>query len=325
MTRVFISYSHQDEKFRNELDKHLALLKRQGAVDVWSDHCIRPGEEFDPAIAAAMEASDLILLLISADFMHSDYCSTIEMTHAMERHQAGTAVVVPIILRPCDWRTSPFGRIKVLPTDAKEVTKWPSWDDAFLDITKQLRALLEGRKQAPVPTASGRPSGPVASAPVVPAAAQSPARMPRSSSLALPRQFNDVDRHDFVVSAFAYIQNYFQGSLKELEARNQGITSRMTVVSPEAFRAVVFLNGKRAAGCYVRIGSMFRPSGIAYSGSESSADNSYNEMLSVETDKHMLYLKAGMAMFGNRDEKARLTEEGAAEHLWLMLIQPLRS
>jgi hypothetical protein len=156
MSRVFISYSHRDEQYRNELDKHLALLKRQGAVNIWSDHCIRPGEEFDPAIATALEASDLILLLISADFMHSDYCSTVEMTRAMERHQDGTAVVVPIILRPCDWHSAPFGRVKVLPTDGKEVAKWPSWDDAFLDIAQQLRALLETRKQAPAPAAPDR-------------------------------------------------------------------------------------------------------------------------------------------------------------------------
>lgn len=225
MTRAFISYSHRDEQYRNELDKHLALLKRQGAIDLWSDHCIQPGEEFDPAIAAALEAADLILLLISADFMHSDYCSTIEMTRAMERHRASEAVVVPIILRPCDWHTAPFGRIKALPSEGKPVTKWPTLDDAFLDVTQQLRNLLDARQQASAGLGPSPAKTPAAVS-VSTKAALLQGRMPRSSSLALPQHFSDVDRHDFVVSTFAYVQSYFDASLKELEIRNQGVRAR---------------------------------------------------------------------------------------------------
>lgn len=318
MTRVFISYSHQDEQYRAELDKHTALLKREHLVDVWSDHCIRPGEEFDPAIAAALEDSDLILLLISVDFMHSDYCSTVEMMRAMERHEEGSARVVPIILRPCDWHTAPFGRIKALPTDAKPVTRWPTLDDAFLNIVQQLRALLTQRgKQAPVAAAGRAPA-------VVTAAATSTARMPRSSNLALPRKFTDQDRHDFTVNTFAYVQAYFESSLQELQARNQGTSSRLTVLSPVAFKAIIFQDGTRVAGCHVRIGSGFSADGIAYSGNENAGDNSYNELLSVETDKHMLFMKTGMAMFNRGDKDARLTEEGVAEHLWSMFIGHLQ-
>ncbi len=314
MTRVFVSYSHRDEQYRVELDKHLALLKREGMLDLWSDHCIRPSEEFDPAIAAALDASDLILLLISADFMHSDYCSTIEMTHAMDRHAAGSAIVVPIILRPCDWHSAPFGRLKALPQDGKPVTKWPTLDDAFLDIVQQLRNLLAEQARARAAAAPSRSSGST----VAPQAMPAP-RMPRSSNLALPRRFTDADRHDFLAGTLAYVQGYFENSLKELEARNPGFTSRMTLLSPEAFKAVLFRDGKRVAGCYIRISAPYGGSGIAYSNSEAEA-NSYNEILSVEADKHMLFLKAGMAMFNRADKDARLTEEGPAEHLWTMFI-----
>lgn len=322
MTRVFISYSHQDEQYRVELDKHMALLKREHLVDVWSDHCIRPGEEFDPAIAAALEASDLILLLISADFMHSDYCSTVEMTRAMERHREGSARVVPIILRPCDWHSAPFGRIKSLPTDAKEVTRWRTLDEAFLNIVQQLRGMLT--PPASPAAAAAAPARAAAAIPSVSAPATSPARMPRSSNLALPRKFTDEDRYDFTVSTFAYVQTYFESSLQELQARNPGTTSRLTALSPVAFKAVIFQDGKRVAGCHVRIGGGFNSDGIAYSGNENAGDNSYNELLSVETDKHMLFMKAGMAMFNRGDKEARLTEEGAAEHLWSMFIRNLQ-
>jgi hypothetical protein len=80
--------------------------------------------------------------LCPADFIHSDYCYGIEVQRALERHQAGNAIVVPVIIRPCDWMSAPFGRLKALPTDAKPVTKWPSLDDAFLNIVQQLRTLL---------------------------------------------------------------------------------------------------------------------------------------------------------------------------------------
>jgi hypothetical protein len=323
MTRVFISYSHQDEQYRVELDKHMALLRREKLVDVWSDHCIRPGEEFDPAIAGALEAADLILLLISADFMHSDYCSTVEMTRAMERHKEGSARVVPIILRPCDWHSAPFGRIKSLPTDAKEVTRWRTLDEAFLNIVQQLRSMLTqpaSRAAGPASSVRSAESLPPANTPI----ANGSARMPRSSNLALPRKFSDEDRYDFTVRTFAYVQTYYEGSLQELQARNPGTSSRLTPLSPVAFKAIIFQEGKRVAGCQIHVGGAFASDGIAYSANENAGDNSYNELLSVETDKHMLFLKASMAMFNRGDKDARLTEEGAAEHLWSMFIGNLQ-
>lgn len=322
MTRAFISYSHKDEPHRVELDKHLSLLKRQNLIDVWSDHCIRPGEEFDPAISAALEKADLVLLLVSADFIHSEYCFGIEMQRAMERHKEGGAMVLPIIVRPCDWMTSPLGRLKALPKDGLAVTKWPSLDDAFLDIVQQLRALLASRAASAAgitesPTPKEANLGGTIAVPGL------PAKMPRSSNLSLPRTFTDEDRYDFLFQSFQYIQAYFDKSLTELQARNPGISGRVSVVSAEAFTAIIFRDGKKLAGCRIRLGSGFSSNGIAYSGSENAGDNSYNEMLSVETDKHLLYLTATMGMF-TRSHGSRLTEEGAAEHLWTMFIGPLQ-
>lgn len=322
MRRVFISYCHADDSYRRELEKHLKVLKRQNIIDVWSDHCIRPGEELDPAIVAAMERADFFLLLVSTDFIDSDYCIEKEMKHALERHAAKTATVIPIIVRPCDWKHTELGRLKVLPTDGKAVIKWQILDEAFLNITEQLREMLQEKTCQPLRTLeSAMPRM------VVPAAAsamrQEAVRMPRSSNLALPRRFTDEDRHDFLVKTFSYIQSYFESSLQELEARNTGITSRLTVVSAEAFKAVVFREGRRIAGCRVMIGSSFGK-GIIYSGSEAAPDNSYNELLSIDDDKHAFYLTASMGMFNGRNHEGRLTDEGAAEHLWSMFISDLQ-
>lgn len=100
MTRLFISYSHRDEALRAELDKHLALLRRQGVLDLWSDHRIPAGGELDAHIDVALESADVIALLVSSDFVSSEYCYGIEMKRAMERHDAGEASVLPVMLRP---------------------------------------------------------------------------------------------------------------------------------------------------------------------------------------------------------------------------------
>lgn len=327
MTRIFISYSHKDEALRAELGTHLALLKREGAIDVWSDHRIPAGSELDASISDALESADIVLLLLSADFIASDYCFGIEMKRALERNERREAVVVPVLLRPCDFRTAPFGRLKAIPTDARPVVKWPSRDDAFVDIVHHLRELLE-RPAAQSRVHSHQPA-------VVPSQMRSPEARPtvtgsapsrpatRSSDLSLPREFTDQDRHDFVQSTYEYIRNYFEGSLAELATRNTGITSRLTPLSPRAFSAVVFRNGKRIGGCSIRLGSALHAGGISFSYDENAGENSSNEILSVESDEHAMHLKPLMGWHGNRTN-SKLSEEGAAEHLWSMFKSMLR-
>ena len=139
---VFLSYSHQDHAFRSELDKHLSALKRQGIISAWSDGNIAPGTEWRPQIMAHLNTAQIILLLISADFMDSDFCYSIEMTRAIERHRANQARVLPIILRPCDWKGTPFADLQALPTEGKAVTRWPTHDDAFEDVIQGIRTAI---------------------------------------------------------------------------------------------------------------------------------------------------------------------------------------
>lgn len=140
---VFFSYSHRDEKLRDELEKHLSALKRSKAIRVWHDRRITPGTHIDHTIARELERSDLVLLLVSADFLASEYCYTREMTKAMERHNLGCARVIPVILRPVDWHTSPFGQLMALPKDARPVTQWGRRDAAFFDIAQGVRRAAE--------------------------------------------------------------------------------------------------------------------------------------------------------------------------------------
>jgi hypothetical protein len=141
--RLFFSYSHQDESLRDELEKHLAILKHQGIVTTWHDRRLRAGEFLQQAIDARLDEADVVLLLVSPDFLASDYCYGREMRRALERHDKGQAVVIPVILRPCDWQEAPFGRLLALPKDGKPVTKFRDPDEAFLEVTRAIRALAE--------------------------------------------------------------------------------------------------------------------------------------------------------------------------------------
>lgn len=140
---VFFSYSHKDEDLRDELEKHLSILKRQGVIQSWHDRRIGAGREWEGEIDKHLNTAHIILLLISADFLTSDYCYEVEMKRAMERHQAGETRVIPVILRPCDWEDALFGKLQALPMDAKPITSWPNRDEAFLDVARGIRAAVE--------------------------------------------------------------------------------------------------------------------------------------------------------------------------------------
>jgi TIR domain len=116
---VFFSYSHKDEKLRDKLAVHLSALQRQQVITSWHDRKISAGAEWAQAIDDNLNAADIILLLISADFLASDYCYDIEMQRAIDRHEAGEARVIPIILKPTDWSGTPFGKFQVFPRNAK--------------------------------------------------------------------------------------------------------------------------------------------------------------------------------------------------------------
>src|SRR6266571_9093794 len=140
---VFYSYAHEDASWLNELEKHLSLLRRQGLLTAWHDRHILPGADWSQAIDEHLERASVILLLISADFLASDYCYGLEMQRALERHKANEARVIPILLRPVDWNKAPFAHLQALPTGAKPITTWSNRDAAFTDVTAGIRRMIE--------------------------------------------------------------------------------------------------------------------------------------------------------------------------------------
>jgi excisionase family DNA binding protein len=142
--KIFICYAREDETLLNKLKMHLRPLQRQGLIEVWHDCDISAGAEWEQEISEQLNSAHIILLLISADFMDSNYCYGVEMQRAMERHERKEARVIPVILRPVYWHEAPFGRLQALPKDAKPVTSsnWHNWDDAFFDVVEGIRNIL---------------------------------------------------------------------------------------------------------------------------------------------------------------------------------------
>lgn len=140
---VFFSYSHKDELMRNELEKHLTMLKRNEIIATWHDRKIDAGSELDTEVDENIKAADVILLLVSADFLDSNYCYDIEMKIALERHEKKEARVIPVILRSCDWTSSPLKGLLALPTDGKSVSSWNDKDEAYLVIAKGIKNVVE--------------------------------------------------------------------------------------------------------------------------------------------------------------------------------------
>ena len=142
--KVFISYAHADQELHKKLREHLSALEHSGNFIIWQDQEIPVGANWEDQINKHLNEADIILLLVSASFIASKYCWNKEVQVALERHEAGTAKVIPIILKPAFWQDTPLGRLQVLPTGAKPVTQWNDQDVAFEDVVQGIRKALFG-------------------------------------------------------------------------------------------------------------------------------------------------------------------------------------
>jgi len=321
MAKVFFSYSHKDEALRDQLETHLAQLRNQGLIDSWHDRRILAGEEFGEAIAESLDTAEIILLLVSSDFLASKYCYSIEMAKAMERHEAGHARVIPVILRDCDWHTAPFGKLTALPADGKPIRSWPDIDQAFAAVAREVRKAVEA-KSSPRgrAVAAGAPSP--ARAAHGSAARSAPAV--RSSNLRVKKTFTEHDKDEFLREAFEHLARFFAASLAALEERNGDIRTTFDRIDSRRFSAAVYRQGKLVSECSVRLDGLGRSNAIAFSFDASARSGSFNEMLSVEADDQHLYFKPMGLQFGGRVAEGKLSDEGAAEFLWSMLLGRLQ-
>ncbi|WP_299193256.1 toll/interleukin-1 receptor domain-containing protein [uncultured Erythrobacter sp.] len=318
MVRVFFSYSHKDEDLRDQLEVQLTMLKRQGLIEAWHDRRIGAGTEFGGEIDSQIESSNIVLLLVSSDFLASDYCYDKEMLRAMELHEQGALRVIPVILRPCEWEEAPFGKLQATPVDGRPVTSWPDRDSAFLEISKSIRKVAKELSPSPKPEFKADRLQTLVNGETI--------DRPRSSNLRVAKEFSERDRDRFKVESFEYMARFFENSLKELEKRNDGIECDFRRVDANRFTASIYRHGNAEARCTIFMGGQqYLGQGIAFIHGETSDSNGYNEALAVSSDNiEMFLVPSGMAAAFQGREEQKLTQMGASEFYWSLLMRSLK-
>lgn len=143
--QIFISYSHKDKKYLQKLLTHLSALKRSEQVEEWSDRNIDAGQEWAKEIDTSMQTADVILLLVSASFLNSDYCYSLEGKYALERHRAKNACVIPVLLRPVVWEDTPLHDLQAVPRGLRAIQSWGDDDAAFVNVIQELKTAIANR------------------------------------------------------------------------------------------------------------------------------------------------------------------------------------
>lgn len=304
--RVFISYSHRDSNALDRLHVHLASLRRDKLIQQWFDREILAGADLDRQISEQLETSDIFLLLVSPDFLASDYCIDRELARALERHDEGTARVIPVIIEPCDWKMSKLGNLKAVPQDGKPVSEWTNTNNAYLDIVSEIRRIL--KDPLPHSTMVSLPDE----------IGQKNATYTRGYRL--KKSFDKIDIIEYRESAFRQMKEYFSQSVQELNSI-ENLKGRFHDISTSSFGCIVVnrLNNQGTAHFTVHLGdSGGGLSDIYYSFSENSPRNSANGGFSVANDDYELYLVADM--FGLQGNATKMTPRSAADVLWTKFV-----
>ena len=311
--KVFFSYAHADQALRDELAKHLAVMKRNGDISDWYDRDINAGAVLDEKISEALESSEIVLCLVSPDFLASRYCYEREMKRALERRRAGDCEVLPVILRPSDWLETPLAALRATPTDGKPVTSHSDRDAAFVNVTADIRRVAKSFSLpfSRPPTDACASSSPAAAPPLV-------AGIPSRSRFR--RGFTDAERDAFLEAAFEQIAEFVEAQTALVHEHAPHLEGRFSRIDARTFTAAIYESGKRAA-----TGSIWHDGRTLYYSNQANASKgSYNESLSVDDDGFELHFKPlGMSSF--RLGQDPLAVERAADYLWDLMTSALRS
>jgi len=302
--KLFISYSHADQDLLERLHKHLAQLQRDGSISEWYDREIHAGGNIHAEIDAALEEADTFLACASPDYIASNYCYERELQRALERASAGELTVIPVIFEPCEWLETPLGNFKALPRDGKPVVEYTNQNVALLEVATELRKLSnltpKTTKESPIPPPAGE----------VPSAA---------SRYRVKKEFDELDKRDFVERCFGEIYRFFEASVRELEGLPE-IEARLSPLSDDSFSCIVINRGIRRGfeTMHVRRGGSW--GAIDYLFGEQNSRTTSNGGFGVEADDYQLHLRS--TGFGRLPSgRETLTAIEAAQMLWDELLR----
>lgn len=275
---------------------------------MWYDREILAGGALDDEISRELEAADLFLLLVSPDFIASNYCVEREMQRALQRHDAEEARVIPIIVQPCEWSAIPqLRRLKAVPRDGVPISEWTNANNAYLNVVQEIRRIVDaGERAAPAmaneePLQTGGGQG--------------------VSRYRVQRDFDEIDRSEYRDAAFSTIKDYFRQAISEINAVS-GLRGRFVEYGATSFGGTIVNQERRQGTAHITVhcrNASFALGDIYFSFSENAATSTANGGFNVSSDEYDQFLVVTMAMFGNRPD--RLNPEQAAEYLWGQFIE----
>lgn len=223
--KAFISYSHNDTALLDILHKHLKQLQREQLIQTWEDREIQAGGELNKQISYALEASQLFLALLSPDYISSSYCYEKEFERAMQRQEADELMIVPIILEPCDWLSTPFSKFKALPKDGKPISTWENKNTAFLDVAQNIRKLVNSDVEKPI-IKLNNPS-------------------PLSRNYRVQKDFDSIEKLEFLEKTFHDIKEFMKRNIEEV-TQIDNVKVRVLQEDGHTFKALLVNRNKVA-------------------------------------------------------------------------------
>lgn len=286
------------------------MLQREGLVSAWFDRAILAGDDLGAEIKGRLDAADVFIALVSPDYLDSNYCYEKEFEYALALYEQGRIRIVPVIVEPCDWLSSPLQKFMALPKDGKPISEWTNANNAYLDVVIGLRRLVAQDEREPRPS-SGSSGQPDEVAP---------------RRVRLKRDFDVIEKADFADKTYQTILAYFRSAADELSRASEDLRTRFEEMAPTAFTGTI-VNRARREGRDAHItvhnkkGGRGFGSGITYVFQPHAEDNVANGTIRVEADDYDLFLSTDGGFGGFRGEVGKLSPERAAEWLWNQFVQ----
>ncbi len=302
--KAFISYSHRDSHYLERLQVHLAQAIRDSLISEWTDQKIDAGSNLNDNISEALASSEIFLALVSPDYIASNYCYEKEFQTALQLQDEGKLIIVPIIIEPCEWQKTPFGRLKAIPKDGKPISEYTNQNVAFLNVVDELRRLTKNVSLS---------SSLIAKQP------QKEENLKRNYKV--KKYFSDVDNFNFKEESYEAIKTYFHStiselnSLENLQARftNEGKGFFTCLISNRANSQSSFLTVKVGGDGQMHFGD------LSYSFSEYVQSNSIqtDKVFKIENDEYDQFWSKNSQGFGfSNQSQMRLSANQVAEEIW---------
>ena len=299
--KAFISYSHKDNDYLEKLKVHLAQVTREGLITEWTDKEITVGENLDASISSALSSSQLFISLVSPDYIASNYCYEKEFSTALKLQGERKIIIIPIIVEPCEWKSTPLGSIKSLPYDGKPVSEWTNANNAFVQVVLEIRKLLSQHRNNTNPSIDDK------SHPIVP-----------TRNYKAEKTFTEVDKLDFKEKSFEAIKNYFKLAIAEFNDL-ENLQARFLTEEKTVFSCLISNKGN-LKDAYITISltisERFSYGDMKYSFTQNVPQNSINldNLFSIGHDDYNLYWESRSGFQSRSNEQ--LTDKQIAEKIW---------